>query len=169
MTLDEYCFLDTFLKGCMSVEDIINAINHWIEALPKEYNSMSETERSNRPLPNKWSKKEILGHLCDSAINNIERFVKIQYTEQPYVIQSYNQEQWVRIQNYQERPLDEIVSLFQNLNKQVINIIMNIPAEKLTYLCEIGNTQKTLQWLIQDYLNHMEQHINKQILIIGND
>lgn len=153
----------------MSVEDIINAINYWIQALPKKYNSMSDTEISNRPLPNKWSKKEILGHLCDSAINNIQRFVKIQYTEQPYVIQSYNQEQWVVVQNYQERQLDEILTLFQNLNKQVINIIKNIPAEKLTYLCDIGNTQKTLQWLIQDYLIHMEHHINKQILIKGND
>ncbi len=153
----------------MSVDDIIYAINHWIQTLPKEYNSMSETEISNRPFPNKWSKKEILGHLCDSAINNIERFVKIQYMEQPYVIQSYNQEQWVAVQNYHARPLDEILTLFQNLNKQVLNIIMNIPAEKLTYLCGIDNTQKTLQWLIQDYLNHMEHHINKQILIKGND
>lgn len=130
---------------------------------------MSELEISNRPLPNKWSKKEILGHLCDSAINNIERFVKIQYTKQPYVIQSYNQEEWVAVQNYQERPIDEIMTLFQNLNKQVINIIINIPAEKLTYLCKIGNSQKTLLWLIQDYLNHMEHHINKQILIKGNN
>ncbi|WP_249366709.1 DinB family protein [Neobacillus rhizophilus] len=130
---------------------------------------MSETEISNRPLPNKWSKKEILGHLCDSAINNIVRFVKIQYSEQPYVIQSYNQEQWVAVQNYQGRPLGEILTLFQNLNKQVINIIMNIPAEKLTYLCDTGNTQQTLQWLIQDYIAHMEHHINKQILIKGHD
>ncbi|MDP4170559.1 MAG: DinB family protein [Bacillota bacterium] len=152
------------------MENVINGINHWIQSLSKEYNSMSETEISNRPLPNKWSKKEILGHLCDSAINNIERFVKIQYTEQPYVIQSYNQEQWVVVQNYQERPVDEILTLFQILNKQVVNIIMNIPAAKLSYLCDIENNhQKTLEWLIQDYFEHMEHHINNQILLKNND
>ncbi|MEH7308063.1 DinB family protein, partial [Neobacillus drentensis] len=112
------------------MENVINGLNHWIQSLPKEYNSMSETEISDRPSPSKWSKKEIVGHLCDSAINNIERFVKIQYAEQPYVIQSYNQEQWVVVQNYQERPLDEILTLFQILNKQIKYIIMNIPAEK---------------------------------------
>ncbi|GGB69814.1 DinB family protein [Fictibacillus barbaricus] len=152
------------------MENVINQINHWIQSLPKEYNSMSEIEISNRPSPNKWSKKEILGHLCDSAINNIERFVKIQYAEQPYVIQSYNQEQWVVVQNYQDRPLNEILNLFQTLNKQVINIIINIPVKKLSYLCNIGNNhQKTLEWLIQDYLEHMEHHINNQILIKNND
>ena len=103
------------------MEVVINGLNHWIQTLPKAYNSMSEIEISNRPLPNKWSKKEILGHLCDSAINNINRFIKIQYEEQPFVIQSYNQNQWVIFQNYQERPLDEILNLFLALNKQIIN------------------------------------------------
>jgi anion-transporting ArsA/GET3 family ATPase len=127
---------------------------------------MSEKEISNRPLPNKWSKKEILGHLCDSAINNIERFIKIQYEEPLYVIQSYNQNHWVIVQNYQDRSLDEIVKLFQALNKQVVNIVKNIPNEKLSNLCDIGNNQyQTLEWLIKDYLEHLEHHIHKQILI----
>ncbi|MDH5163886.1 DinB family protein [Heyndrickxia oleronia] len=150
------------------MEDIINAINYWMQTLPKVYDSMAETEISNRPLPNKWSKKEILGHLCDSALNNINRFIKIQYEEQPFVIQSYNQDQWVILQNYQERPLEEIVNLFLSLNEQIINIISNIPKERLSYLCDIGNKQETLEWLVKDYLNHMEHHINNQILNKNN-
>ncbi|PLT28691.1 DinB family protein [Peribacillus deserti] len=148
------------------MENVINRLNHWIHSLPKECTAMSETEISNRPSPNKWSKKEIVGHLCDSAINNIERFVKIQYEEQPYIIQSYNQEEWVAVQHYQERELDEIITLFQTLNHQIVHILIHIPAEKLSYLCDIGNNhQKTLEWLIQDYVEHMEHHINNQILI----
>ncbi|MFS0594328.1 DinB family protein [Cytobacillus horneckiae] len=152
------------------MQKVVEGINHWIKRLPEEYNSKSEKEISNRPLPNKWSKKEILGHLCDSAINNIERFIKIQYEEPVYVIQSYNQDQWVMVQNYQGRTLDEIVNLFQTLNKQIVNIVKNIPNEKLSNLCDIGNNQhKTLEWLIQDYLEHMEHHIHNQILIENND
>lgn len=148
------------------MQKVVEGINYWIKRLPEEYNSMSEKEISNRSISNKWSKKEILGHLCDSAINNIERFIKIQYEEPVYVIQSYNQNHWVMVQNYQDRPLDEIVNLFQTLNKQVVNIVKNIPCEKLSNLCDIGNNQhKTLEWLIQDYLEHMEHHIHKQILV----
>ncbi|GIN41212.1 DinB family protein [Heyndrickxia oleronia] len=148
------------------MQKVIDGINYWIKRLPEEYKSMSEKEISNRPLPNKWSKKEILGHLCDSAINNIESFIKIQYEEPLYVIQSYNQNHWVIVQNYQDRSLDEIVNLFQALNKQVVNIVKNIPNEKLSNLCDIGNNHyQTLEWLIKDYLEHLEHHIHKQILI----
>ncbi|MED4036356.1 DinB family protein [Niallia taxi] len=148
------------------MEKVINGINHWIQALPKEFTTMSVTEISNRSAPNKWSKKEILGHLCDSAINNLGRFLQGQYEEQPYVIQPYNQVQWVILQNYQERPLQDIVTLFQTLNNQIVHVLQNIPSEKLSYICDIGNNEeKTLEWLIQDYLEHMEHHIYNQILV----
>ena len=151
------------------MENVIDGLNHWIRFIPEEFNLMTEIEITNRPFPHKWSKKEILGHLCDSAINNIDRFIKIQYEEKPYVIQSYNQDQWVLVQNYQDRPLDEILTLFCTLNSQIVNIIMNISNEKLSNLCDIGNNQqKTLDWLIQDYLEHMKHHINNQILIKNN-
>ncbi|WP_246041878.1 hypothetical protein [Robertmurraya kyonggiensis] len=102
------------------MQEIVKRINHWINVLPEEYKLMSEQEASKRPLPNKWSKKEILGHLCDSAINNMARFIKIQYEEEVYVIQSYNQDQWVTLQNYQALPVNEIIDLFQALNKQIV-------------------------------------------------
>ncbi|WP_260399734.1 hypothetical protein [Peribacillus simplex] len=76
------------------------------------------------------------------------------------------QDQWVLVQNYQERPMDEIVNLFCALNKQIIHIITNTPNDGLSNLCDIGNNQqKSLEWLIKDYLEHMEHHINNQILI----
>jgi len=148
------------------LKNVIDGINHWIGFIPEELNRMTEKELNHRPMPHKWSKKEILGHLCDSALNNMNRFIKIQYEEHPYVIQSYNQDQWVLVQNYQERPLDEIVNLFCALNKQIIHIIKNTPNDRLSNLCDIGNNQlKSMEWLIKDYLEHMEHHINNQILI----
>ncbi|WP_260397924.1 hypothetical protein [Peribacillus simplex] len=76
------------------------------------------------------------------------------------------QDQWVLVQNYQERPMDEIVNLFCALNKQIIHIITNTPNDRLSNLCDIGNNQqKSLEWLIKYYLEHMEHHINNQILI----
>ncbi|WP_163099759.1 DinB family protein [Peribacillus alkalitolerans] len=151
------------------MQKVIDGINHWIQVIPEEFNHMSQNEISTRLLPHKWSKKEILGHLCDSAINNINRFITIQYEEQPYVIPSYNQDKWVVIQNYQSRPMEEILSLFIVLNQQIINIILKMPSEKLSYLCDIGNNQqKRLEWLLQDYLDHMEHHINNQIFAKNN-
>lgn len=41
----------------------------------------SEMEFNLKLSPDKWSKKEILGHLCDSAVHNHVRFVKILLSE----------------------------------------------------------------------------------------
>ncbi|MFF3099966.1 DinB family protein [Viridibacillus arvi] len=146
------------------MKNVIDGINYWIYYVPKEIKRMSEIDVTKRPSPTKWSKKEILGHLCDSAIMNIERFIKIQYEKQPYVLPTYNQNEWVAKQNYQDTPIEEILTLFYVLNKQIIAIINNIPDEKRSYLCDIGNKElKTLDWLIQDYYEHMEHHLKKQI------
>ncbi|WP_369436043.1 hypothetical protein [Lysinibacillus fusiformis] len=46
----------------------------------------------------------------------------------------------------------------------MITVIARIPDEKLQYLCDIGDNQlKTVEWLIQDYFEHMEHHLRKQI------
>ncbi|MFE6170493.1 DinB family protein [Viridibacillus arvi] len=146
------------------MKNVIDGINYWIYYVPKEIKRMSEIDVTKKPAPTKWSKKEILGHLCDSAIMNIERFIKIQYENQPYVLPTYNQNEWVAKQNYQDTPIEEILTLFYVLNKQIIAIINNIPDEKRSYLCDIGNNElKTLDWLIQDYYEHMEHHLKKQI------
>ncbi|MEX3623356.1 DinB family protein [Viridibacillus arvi] len=148
----------------IEVKNVIDGINYWIYYVPKEIKRMSDIDVTKKPSPTKWSKKEILGHLCDSAIMNIERFIKIQYEKQPYVLPTYNQNEWVAKQNYQDTPIEEILTLFYVLNKQIIAIINNIPDEKLSYLCDIGNNElKTLEWLIQDYYDHMEHHLKKQI------
>ncbi|MGE8000974.1 DinB family protein [Lysinibacillus sp. NPDC093190] len=147
------------------MQSIIDQLYFWINKVPEEFRQMSEIEISQRPTPQKWSKKEVLGHLCDSAINNLERFIKIQYDQQPFVLTPYDQVHWVEIQGYQELPFDEVMNLWVSLNKKIIHVIKNIPNEKLALQCDIGNNQlMTLQWLIQDYLEHMEHHLNKQIL-----
>jgi hypothetical protein len=147
------------------MKNVIDQLNYWVTKVPEEFNRMSESEVSQRPLPDKWSKKEILGHLCDSAINNLERFIKIQYEDQPFVLSAYNQDQWVDLQDYQDILIEEVLILWCCLNKKIINVITKIPNEKLAYQCEIGNNQlMTLEWLIQDYLGHMEHHLKNQIL-----
>lgn len=46
-------------------------------ALPR-LQSIPEDIAAQKPAPGKWSKKEILGHLIDSAANNHQRFVRLQ-------------------------------------------------------------------------------------------
>lgn len=83
------------------MEQTVQRLNYWVTELQQKLSTLSESEWSERPSPTAWSKKQILGHLCDSAINNLSRFIKVQYEPQPFQLQRYQQNYWVDAQNYQ--------------------------------------------------------------------
>jgi hypothetical protein len=111
----------------------------------------------------KWSKKEILGHLIDSAINNLQRFTEIQYAEKPFTIRTYPQDDLVKANDYQNKNILDLLHLLIELNKHIVYLINNQTEETLKYEIILPNQAiKNLQWLIEDYFNHFYHHI-KQI------
>ncbi len=111
---------------------------------------------SAKPIPSKWSKKEILGHLIDSAQTNIRRFVMGQYEEQPYLV--YEQNQWVRISNYQNYPDKDLIDLWFLLNKHICIILSNTSSENATRLIKT-NELHSIEWLANDYNSHLLHHL----------
>jgi len=71
----------------------------------------SENTLALKHNPDKWSRKEILGHLIDSAINNLQRFTVIQYEIKPFQIHSYNQDELVRANLYQTADTKDLLEL----------------------------------------------------------
>lgn len=150
--------------------NIINRTNQLIREVPPKILAIPENELSFKHSPDKWSKKEILGHLCDSAFNNHSRFVRAQFEQQPFKVSPYAQDDWVKLNNYQNMRAEEVCNLWVTLNKQIIEVIAILPEEKLGIECDLGNAafredevEKTLLWFIEDYLVHMEYHL-RQIL-----
>ncbi|HET9825329.1 MAG TPA: DinB family protein [Chitinophagaceae bacterium] len=111
-----------------------------------------------KPSPVKWSKKEILGHLIDSAQNNIRRFILAQYEEQPNVV--YNQDKWVSISNYQDYNLPDLISLWHLLNKHIGHILQYITPEMAARRIQTEELHN-VQWLAEDYIRHMLHHLHQ--------
>src|SRR5512137_262158 len=84
--------------------------------------SVPSARTSVKPAPDKWSLKEIVGHLIDSASNNHQRFVRLQ-EESSLSLSGYNQENWVRIQRYNSMSWDDLVSLWYRMNTLLLHII----------------------------------------------
>lgn len=111
---------------------------------------------------NTWSKKEIMGHLIDSALNNIQRFTEIQFTEKPYRIRTYSQNEMVKANDYQNTNKQDIFDLWISLNKQILQIIKNQNSVTLKYQLILPNENKAdLNFLINDYLGHFEHHLKQ--------
>lgn len=139
----------------------INRLNYLINTVPKRLCTISEENMSSKPAPNKWSKKEILGHLIDSATNNHQRFVRGQFEDKPAI--RYNQDKWNEFSFYQEMESAQIISFWAAYNQQLVEIIQRIPAENLVRQVKIGDELLTLAFLINDYVEHLEHHL-KQVI-----
>lgn len=126
----------------------------------QRFQTISEEEWSYKATAEKWSKKEIIGHLCDSAFTNIRRFVVTQYKENENIV--YDQNAWVKAQNYQNVPTAELINLWKALNYQVVHIVENIPDEALQRTCDTTKTELqrfTLEFIIKDYVDHLQHHL----------
>lgn len=81
--------------------------------------------------PGKWTRKEIRGHLIDSAANNHQRFMRAQLAGS-YAGPGYEQEAWVRVQQYGARPWRELVDLWAALNRHLAYAMESVPASNLS-------------------------------------
>lgn len=111
---------------------------------------------------NKWSKKEELGHLIDSARYNLQRFTESIITEALYQFQAYDQNKLVLINSYQSKDKTELINLFIELNKQIILVLENYkPTDFQRKIITTDNEMVTLEFWVQDYINHFFHHLNK--------
>lgn len=119
-----------------------------------------------------WSRKQILGHLIDSASVNHQRIIEAQITGS-IVFAGYKHKQWVELQNYQAADWEELVALWCSLNMHLCEIITNIPQDVFSALHDThsydttayrelpADKPATLAYLIEDYFAHLEYHLHQ--------
>jgi hypothetical protein len=124
-------------------------------------------EESGRPvLPGGWSRRQVLGHLIDSASNNHQRFVRAAL-EGSLTFPGYEQASWSRIQFTQDELWAALVTLWASYNRHLAHVIAHLPDDKLDASCIIGDHEPvTLRFLAEDYLRHLSHHL-EQILPVS--
>jgi hypothetical protein len=121
----------------------------------------TDAEASSRPQPGKWSKKEILGHLLDSASNNHQRFVRAAL-QGKLVFPGYAQDSLVDLQRFREMEWKFLTEFWANYNRFLAHVISALPLEAASVICAVGeNPPATLEWVVQDYVAHLKHHLNQ--------
>src|ERR1700685_1054091 len=139
-----------------TLEELGGIIDRFASLLPR----IEEKKFLSRPAPDKWSKKEILGHLIDSAQNNIRRFVVTQYEELPKI--TYRQDDWVRIAGYQNYSREDLIYLWILLNKHLCRVLSLLSEEGSKRKCDTNDPQPhTIEWLAADYNKHLKHHLHQ--------
>ena len=147
------------------MEATISELNNIISDYSVKISAISEQAFSAKPSSNKWSKKEVLGHLIDSAQNNLRRFICGQYEAKPPKI-AYEQDFWVKANDYQSKPTADVIALWKLVNEQLCSVLATMPSSNYTLSCDTGKQTEQLRsllWLAEDYVKHLKHHINQII------
>jgi len=120
-----------------------------------------EAESGRPVLSGGWSRKQVLGHLIDSASNNHQRFVRAAL-QTSLDFPGYDQDGCVRVQAVEEGDWTLLVSLWAGYNRYLAHVIAHLPVSKLETLCRIGLDEPvTLRFLAEDYLRHLLHHLGQ--------
>ena len=140
------------------MQKIITELEKIIEDYTPQLKQLSEADFSYKPSPAKWSGKELLGHLIDSAQNNIRRFIVAQHEDKPYIV--YKQDEWVVASAYKNYPLKDLVDLWILINKHMVIMLKNIPEAAFAREVQTGDIHSII-WLAADYNKHLLHHLHQ--------
>ena len=147
-----------------AMEELAGALDEGIDRISNLEDEQVETPQA----VGKWSLKQILGHLIDSAANNHQRFVRAQIPAHlkngVLEIDGYAQNDWVDVGHYQTRDWGELLELWDVLNMQILHLMLHTnPANLQTKIMISGGEPITLEALMIDYVGHLKHHL-EQIL-----
>ena len=140
------------MQGLIKLRALINEVPLRLKGLPL-------SQADVRPLPTKWSPKEELGHLLDSATNNHQRIVRTQLEDKPRM-PDYDGNAWVRLHQYHQRSWPEMIELWRALNQQLLAAAEAVSDPAWSRTCTIADSQPlTLKFVFEDYIEHMIHHL----------
>ena len=132
---------------------------------PASLSAFSDGEASLPLIAGKWSRKQILGHLIDSAANNHHRFVRAQIeksSEKSFEMPGYAQNEWVATNAYQQRNWNDLVTFWTSYNQHILHLILTARIEHLTIPCKVaGDESGSLEFLMIDYVAHLQHHLHQ--------
>jgi hypothetical protein len=137
----------------------LELLSYLLESIPPKLGRLSEAGAAFKPSAEKWSPKEELGHLLDSAVNNHQRIVRTLLEDEPSM-PGYDQKRWVQLHAYQQRSWGELIELWETLNRQLFVAASAVTDADWLRTCRIAGSQPaTLKFVLEDYLAHMGHHL----------
>lgn len=154
----------------MSYQDFVAEFERTVEAEAARLGALSEEESGRRPAPGRWSAKETVGHLIDSAANNHQRFVRAQ-NRPDLDFPGYEQDEWIAAQHYQSAPWPRLVELWRLYNLHLAHLCARIPdselrrprhphsLDRIAFRLVPAGQPATLEYLVRDYFDHLRHHL----------
>jgi hypothetical protein len=141
------------------VQRSVQLLRYLLDTEPSQLAELSDLTAAVTPSPEKWSPKEELGHLLDSAANNHQRIVRTLLENRP-AMPGYEQQRWVEVHVHQQRDWRELIDTWVALNRQLLSGATGVTESDWTRSCTIAGAEPvSLKFVFEDYLAHMSHHL----------
>jgi DinB superfamily len=159
------------------MQEYVEELREALDKATPQLLAISDSASAKSPEPGKWSSREIIGHLIDSAANNHRRFVLGQFQDD-LIFPGYAGEDWVRVQRYNDAPWEELVTLWRSYNLHICRVMEAAPEEarrkvhlrhtlnEIAWQAVAEGEPTTLDYLMKDYVGHLKSHLHQ---ILGAD
>ena len=138
---------------------LCDRLRHVLQTTLPRLQAITESE-AGRKAGDRWSIKEEIGHLIDSAANNHLRFVRAAL-ERESQSPRYDQNGSVALHGYQQLSWSDLLEFWWRYNDLMVRVIARIPEDHFQNRCRIGDAPAvTLAWLIDDYVTHLQHHLD---------
>ncbi len=132
-----------------------------VDAAVPKLRALTDARAASSLPRGKWSPKQVLGHLIDSAANNHQRFIRVQ-AEADLSLPGYAQDFWVDTQRYPDRAWPDLIELWSSYNRHLAHVISHIPEAKGSVRFKIGDAPPvTLRFVALDYVGHVQHHLRQ--------
>ena len=138
------------------------------------FRGAAEERTARRPAEGKWSAREVIGHLIDSACNNHRRFIINQGDGPRLLIDPYEQNDWVARNRYAGTNASDLVPMWATYNRHIARVLEAVPDEVLNrgrgplvdysfpYIKHpLTGSSATLGYLAEDYVAHLRHHLEQ--------
>jgi hypothetical protein len=106
-----------------------------------------------------WTRKQIVGHMLDSAANNRQRFVRASI-QGSFDGPNYDQDGWVAAHGYASQAWDTLLHWWEVEHEILAAAVDRIPEERFEAVCKIGEDEPvTLRFVVEDYFRHQRWHL----------
>jgi hypothetical protein len=132
-----------------------------VDSAETTFRKVDDVESRKPVLAGGWSRRQVLGHLIDSASNNHQRFVRASLQDS-LEFPGYDQNGWVQAQAVGEADWTLMVTLWASYNRYLAHLIAHLPPAKLEVPCRLGSKDPvTLGFVVEDYLRHLLHHLRQ--------
>lgn len=136
------------------------ALQEVIDRYSKLFQGIGDATAGIVLAQDKWSLKQILGHLIDSASNNHQRILRLKQDSELH-FPDYEAFSWLDASDYNSFTFSHLTQMFVLYNRHLAQLIVGLPENVLSnqWIVTWGDVGSiNLKDLVIHYVDHLETH-----------